>query len=408
LERDLPCEKGKGREFLRRLAAFTFVSFEECLIGLYHNRLPDWKPFFAWMLTHQSAAKGVPLPDNWEEHGEHFIWSCSLWRSLVASYFSTFVCPASRDAGELEYQAVLFLDTHLDVLTTCARNGRYQDELFFAHKGALLAQVYPSANRVCCAEELPDLTPFMLFANLFFDSGSKKTSRSVARAIAHVFLCKVMNQICQVRHLNLVLVAYMRRLPLIAQLFRLVLRCVLLGNLPRALHRPELAARIKIHGTFVVNPLEGKNAKPELDEAGLESWVNEKRHVVMFALREFFLYTCEAGMMVDEMLGVNLKWKHFKEIVRFANGSIREEMNRQAQVCFSNPMDWDPIERIRVSTNSRGKVTRAAHGTIMNFHALSLGTFKKLKKGRAEEIIYKVPRLTPLPPPPHLDGKIYC
>jgi len=70
------------------------------------------------------------------------------------------------------YALQVFVDTHLDWLAAAMRYGEVDDRFWLA-EGHLTA-VYPLPNRVRCADELPNLAPLLLHADLLMEAAKTK------------------------------------------------------------------------------------------------------------------------------------------------------------------------------------------------------------------------------------------
>jgi hypothetical protein len=199
-----------------------------------------------------------------------------LWRVTAAAM----LLPGS-------YDAQLYVDTHLELLVRIVQRGGTpycpdEEYWFAAEQGIMpLAEFYPVPHRVLCAEEMPDLTPLLMDVDLFEDSDKKtEEAMSLREQVVHVFLSKLMNQICHKRHEAGTLVGYMKKRPEIEQMARLALECSLLGNFPAGVDvRLGLAARVKLVYSMAA-----------LTHERLAEWLLAHPLTTMFAIREWFLY----------------------------------------------------------------------------------------------------------------------
>jgi len=217
-----------------------------------------------------------------------------LLRALMmrVAYGHALACHYADDRA-YHYQAWLWIDTHLDLLVAVAeKGGTPTDEALYPRLDAC----YPLPHRVLCAEELPDLGRYLVHVDFIMDSGKGKTQHpTLANELIHL-LCKLMNQICHIRHLGDTIleyaalfkspcrcpcVRYMQHHREIEQLVRLALKCSLLGNFPRCLVRLRLAARVRLAMQLTMEEPEPK---------ALAAWIERHPFTVMFALRELFLY----------------------------------------------------------------------------------------------------------------------
>lgn len=317
----------------------------------------------------------------------YVLWLVCLWRCAVAWLLVDVVLQVPADAP-LRYQARLFGDTHLDLLTLGLVRGRghvgADDALLLAEQGALLARLYPQANRVCCFEELPSLASGGLLygANPWYDKGNKKAQKNIAHVIEHLFVHKLRPQVCQRRSFHDILIKHCREYPAVRELVGLVMRVVALGNLPRASAPLPLVARLRVNASL----------SPHFaltTAARLEAWIDKYRMLTLFLLREFFLALVEADAVFDAFWAQSSRWAKFKALVRFANGDWRQDMAAQtaAKGPFV-PLDWSAFERGATAAGQRAAAAVPAKkprvdrtGRMVAYHDKTSAMNTKLKKG---------------------------
>lgn len=361
------------------------VPYEITVQHVYATATTDgWTLFIAYLANELGTLDGLPsdmVEAVWKaDRARHVLLHAAVRRTVAADLIRQWLLPPLRlsaddIAEDVEYMATLWADTHLDLLTTAVRYRRYSDDFFLAQpRNAVLTAVYPSAQRVCCVDELPDLTPLLMTADLSFDPGRNKKQHTQRRAATHIFLCKQMNQICHLRHLPDTIAKNVERFPELGAMLQLVVRAVLLGNLPRAGGRPSLAARIRITQALARDPF--ASGPPPVEE--LLAFTARMRHIVLFLMHEYFVSTCEADVAYDRLFSTHVKWVHYKAVIRYAVQTIRDELQRQTSCNFEAPIDWTSLED-----------TAKKQGLINVAHTIALTTCKKIHKGRAEELIAK-------------------
>ena len=148
--------------------------------------------------------------------------------------------------------------------------------------------------------------PYLVHVDLVMDSGKGKKHPTLENELVHL-LCKLMNQICHIRHLGDTVLEYMRSHKEIEQIVRLGLKCSLLGNFPRSLVRLRLAARVRLAMQLTMDTP---------DPPAFAAWIERHPFTVMFALRELFLYSCEVNGVIDTFLNRHIKWNDFKRLSR--------------------------------------------------------------------------------------------
>src|ERR1041385_428406 len=131
----------------------------------------------------------------------------------------------------VRYNFLLFRDTHLPLLTIMVKKNKYLD-IDIAYNGILITN-YPSSFNICCIDELPDMTPLLPLMNTWYDTGSKReTSEFLIDALRHIYTIKPVNRICLIRNISKMLRQYSIKYPIVLELFKLTMKCVLLGNIP--------------------------------------------------------------------------------------------------------------------------------------------------------------------------------
>lgn len=249
--------------YLTRLLDLCLLSFETCLTrtieallsdddewysgGLFTDlqTLPYWRnlpgPHRHWLPHHQDWRA---LARQIVRHEGHAIWLVVLWRCNVTLLLERLVRPW-RHAYErewLQYRLKLFRDTHLDLMTRMAQDDEFRDAR------VPLTEYYPSAHRVCCAEEMPD---FIRFSMDNFKTGPKlKERNTLDEKFGHLFINKTSPNICKIRNSFDISIRYGEEAPIIYEALKNILRCVLLGNVPRSRGQLSALARIKINASF--------------------------------------------------------------------------------------------------------------------------------------------------------------
>lgn len=390
-----------------------------------------WQSFILLQCADKTQA-WAGLPPSWHEvarssSGAHLLRT-ALWRIAAAQWIGACLLPSYVGAWRgAPYQAQLFIDTHLAFLAAVYTHGRLDDAFYLSDDDdddAKWSAIYPLPHRVCCAEELPDLTPYLIQADLAFDSGRGKKQRTQLQAIIHIFLCKMMNNICHKRHLHSAIEASTRTFPVVRDLFALVVRAMLLGNTPDATSRLALAARIRVQIEFVRDPLQPQATQPA-DTTGerMVAWATQRKYLSHFLLREFFVYTVQADGVVDRHLGRRREWREYKAVVRYANQQARDEVSRQCiadmareriEWALLDPHDKRELHEVYVRLGCPAGVATSAS---RNAHALALSACQKISKGRVEHLLPK--KMVPnemailkhhadrLLTAPHRHGRIY-
>jgi hypothetical protein len=215
------------------VTALCFGAYETTVTHLCasdHQAVRDMALAFAQSVEGDPAcaphyAMGSPFAPSGTSTNTNVLWLAARVRiaaGVLAMEAPLVHIPHAR-RKTLRYMARLFVDTHFGLL------GMGADAVRAASGDRLLA-CYPHALRVVCADELPDLTTALWSTNIWYDSG-KKSQRGFIHVLVHI-LYKLMNQVCQGRSFDTILVSEMQAYPLLASVVALALACGMLGNIP--------------------------------------------------------------------------------------------------------------------------------------------------------------------------------
>jgi hypothetical protein len=345
-----------------------------------------------------------PLTQDQLLHSGHLIWLVSTWRINTARMISRLLSPWENTETEewIEYKMKLFCDHHLDLLTEMSVYRIYNDnEIYYETK--ILQEFYPSAHRVICAEEMPD---FIIYLTDNFKTGTNLKERNTKdEKFAHIYANKTGPNICKIRNLFDICIRYGEQHPLIYESLKNILRCMLLGNVPKSKGHLSMLARIKINMSFRKDetdceiPLDTfreytKNKSLKRDKhTGEEQLIYTKtnfkllfllcRHFFLYLLKEYLIYTAECSICFDEFCTTTYKGVRNKEIIRLGNGRCRDILSRQARV--DRPFDWSEIEFEEKSTVDQD----IKSGEIKKIHHWSLGLSNKIRKDKFLHILAK-------------------
>ena len=401
--------------YIKDLLDYCFCSFEKTLSritqALHHPGSIQWHQFgLLTALTQDSYWANYPIPEavlrHTEERRNYCIWLTCVWRMNVTVLLCKLVCPWDDEKSRdwLTYQCKLFRDTHLDLLSLMAkRNIRVDEET--CH---LLRDYYPLANRVCCAEELPD---FVGYATDTFKTGSNLKERSsLDDKIGHIYVGKTGPNICMIRNFYDIVIRYGEEDVIIYDILKNVIKCVLLGNLPNSRGSLNIVARIKINLSFFADEADAdipehvfhevtknkpmkrtrskKKTKDELvyRKTNFKLWLLLCRHFVLYLLKEFLFYIAESSHWFNQLLCVDYKFIRYRDIVLVGNGRCRKKLSQQAKESAINvPFDWRVIEFEEKSTETYDTKS----GEIKKTHAWSLTVARKVQKDDFMKILAK-------------------
>lgn len=387
---------------LEELCQLFFTSFEATVTLLFGapastQTRSRWFPIMRSVAKELGCWRGLPHCISASRIG-----MAALCRIAAAEWVARCWITGQDDAW-VDYPAQLFIDTHLDLLAAAARYAVADDAWWFAtstgdSRDCRLLSVYPLPHRVVCVEELPDLVPYLVRADLLHDYGRNKKQATLGKALTHLFLCKMMNQICHIRHLGKKTEDYIKAHPtVIGPLVRLVLHVGLLGNLPNQQSRLRLAARVRVHLDFVPDPFGPVPGEAALTLERMIRWIYQHAHTALFLMRSYCIYTCEQDVAIDRMLGGPYKWSDFKRIVCRATGLVRTQLSEQVLRGFAAPINWAPIEigevRLRREGWSSTDITQLQLDRINVMHQAALSASRKVLKGRVETMLPR--KMTP-------------
>lgn len=407
--------------YLMRVLDLALTSFEHCLVTLMQASSawylfdlfeslqsdPFWETFpipDALKRYHTSgdAAKLLPPPPN------YYLWMTCLWRINVTRMIERLFRPwETSEAQEwLCYQIRLFRDTHLDLLTVGVKRRLYDDESLGG--STILSEYYPSVQRVCCAEELPD---FIFYATDNFKTGSNLKERSsLDDKIGHIYINKTGANICMIRNLFDIIIRYGEEHPLIYDSLKNVLKCVLLGNLPKSRGSLAMIARVRINLSFFPEEADAvipeaefqeltkakslkrkrskKKTKDELvyTKTRFKLWLLLCRHFVLYLLKEFYFYIANSSQCFADILRTDYKFVQYTDIVLVGNGRCRNIISRQCtQLPLDQPLDWRVVEFEEKAVDTYD----AKSGEIKKFHAWALKVARKVQKDDFMKILAK-------------------
>jgi hypothetical protein len=430
------------KQMLALVADYAFCSFERTLqklMALLDGRDKEWYHLGLFEAIQQDGWwRNMPLPPHFICYGDmssHLVWYAAVWRTHAARIFDTVVQPWHDNESQqwFLYRSQLYRDTHLELLSAMVTNQCYSDKE--VHEARLLRTHYPTSNRVVCAEELPDLTPYSM--DNFKTGPHLKERNTLSDKMGHYSCIKTFNNICKDRNWWDIVRTYGEQHPIVYDHIKMCIKAVLLGNLPGSLGSLDLMARIRITVSFwpeyadrplteeevgqcmpdYCNPfivarqkraakLAKENAKNisqakrdqnmalfDVKENAKMAYVKTPLKMLMIRcprtcssmMKEVQFYTQESGRCVDEFLSIDLMWAQFKNITRIANGQVRLELSQQAATLpLTQPFDWRQIEFIEKSHDGRYDVKS---GKIMAFHNIALKVARKVMKRNFNGII---------------------
>lgn len=390
--------------YLTSLLDYVFCSFERTL-QQFLSSAPPHRFGVDDALKKDSYWANFPVQPT----TNHVVWLTCVWRMNVTILLCKLLLPWDDEASRewLTYQCKLYRDTHLDLLSAMLKNDVYDDERVVTTTHLLHAN-YPLCNRVCCAEELPD---FVGYATDHFKMGSNLKERfTLDDKIGHIFVGKTGPNICKIRNFYDIIIRYGEEDPIIYELLKNVIKCVLLGNLPNSRGTLNIMARIKINLSFAREETDAeipeevfreltknksmkrtrskKKTKDELiyTKTKFKLWLLLCRHFVLYLLKEFLFYIAESSHWFNEILSVDYKFIRYRQIVLLGNGRCRKKLSQQAkQRSLTEAFDWNVIEFEEKSTDTYD----IKSGEIKKFHAWCLTVARKIQKDDFMKILAK-------------------
>lgn len=399
--------------YLITLMDTIFCSFERSLLTVVRalhlgtqwcrfnlNASLDQDPYWA----------NIPRPVDDERR--HCIWLTCVWRINATLLIERYLKPWETEKAQewIHYRLKLFRASHLDLMSAMVKYNVYDDQSLLrgGTTQPLFWQYYPACTRICCAEEMPD---FVKYTTDNFKTGSELKERSsLEDMFGHLFVNKTAPNICKIRNSYEITTRYGEEYPILYDILKNVLKCVLLGNLPHARGELNMVALMKINLSFEADEADAilteaewlektkdktvkrqrskKKSKDELIyvKTPFKLWLLLCRHFGLFLLKEYLFYIADTSGCFNEMLSVDYKFLQYKKIVMIGNGRCRNELARQAlSRAWHLPFDWSIIEY-----EKKSKVTYdIKSGEIKKFHAWALSLSRKVWKGNFMEILAK-------------------
>lgn len=408
--------------YWRQVLDLLFRSFEACLLGLM-QRAAQQQPFLSVDLTQslQREAYWADFPACDAAHGDQWVYLTLVWRINTTLALERALRPWETDECHewLLYKLKLFRASHLDLLTAMVRADCYGDAEL--QRRGLLARAWPAAHRVCCAEEMPD---FICYATDNFKTGTNLKERNTRDdKFGHLFVNKTSPNICKIRNMFDITIRYGEEDPVIYEAMKNILRCVLLGHLPRAQGSLSCMAQVKINAFFAPSEADreiseaqwadltrNKSLKRKKNGEGELQFVKTLfkllllllRHFVLFLLKEWLLYIAESSGYFDEICNTTYKWPRGKELIRTGTGACRALLS--GQTARDAPFDWTVIEFEEKSQQQQqagqakrgggggdeeGRVYDIKSGEIKKYHHWLLKMASKIKKDDFAKILLK-------------------
>jgi hypothetical protein len=412
--------------YICRVLDLALCSFERTLCLLHTIPQEEWPQFgLEEALKQDPFWKAVPQSMLEQLPHSKLLYAC-VWRCHVTLQLERLMQPWLDESQRewLQYQTQLFRDTHLDLFSVMWFHKCYDDEVLAQH---LLPLNWPACDRVCCAGELPDMASYMLDN---FKTGSHlKSRKSLREKVGHILFNKTMNNICKDRNFFDITVRDGEQDELIYDLIKLIALCVLLGNLPktrgspclmmrircvvsfwpemadRVLSEQELAEQLPIHRNpqameqakrekkrakeearrtppekieQLLQQLKRKQEKASYEKTCFKILILKCPYTIASWMKEFMFSVMEGAYTVDELLSANLKWRHYKDVVRMANGKCRQELQRQICEKPDSPLDHSIIESVEKPPGRSYEIKR---GKMIDYHACTLFlTTKAIKR----------------------------
>ena len=431
-------EKQHFPEYIQFILDATFCSFERTLVMMANYKY-QWPDFGLKSGLHSDSYwtnMSLPVKDVNElgNRDQYLIYYAMLWRINVTLQIEKFLKPweinpiyAVEQKEWLLYRLKLFRDTHLDLSTLMIHRHIYDNQSV----APFIGLYWPTSDRVCCLEELPDLSQYSL-DNL--KSGTNLKERSALKdKYSHIFFNKSMNNICGNRNYYEIYERYSEQDETISDVMKLNSRCMLLGNAPKSKGHLSWISRVRINFTFwpsycnviittdeihrvvpkprnpflvhekkVITKLAKAREKGIPDEQIINDskkiqnsklakmtrfsiWILRCSYFVASLMREYLCSVLEEGLCVDEFFGLDYKWNAYKEIVRIGNAHCRNEISLQcSQLSLDQTMDWFVIEYVEKLDGNNYANKR---GKIMEFHDLILDVTTKAPKRDFKGII---------------------
>jgi hypothetical protein len=301
--------------------------------AIKNNPCPETKTLFGFPIDVLTVLK------IWEYQMQYATIWCLLLRLWVAhNELTLYVDSHPKHALRLQ----LFIDSHINLCSYILRSKQFEDSELLDPRNnhdsvavCAVRQYCPNNRDFAYAGNLPNMTSCMFVGNLYYDVRPKPKTVALPHALIHIFACKTQPQKCQLRNFVNILYKYVEKFPIIAKLYREIVRVSLLGNYEHARVRPHFELRMKIYEEC--NPA---NYNP----TDFFHFLLDNDKMIFQMTKEFHMFTVESDLAIDDLMQEkNPSWKNIKGIVCDAMDICRSilKMDAVKNRCFG----WKTIRQ---------------------------------------------------------------
>jgi hypothetical protein len=248
------------------------------------------------------------------------ILAALLYRVHVATRLAS--VPARRGAGS--YWLQLFIDTHIDLALAMREGdapGFFDDEHLedpLCNPCSLSESVFstnaPHDTRCTYAGMLPDVSPCLQYASVWYHSDGRLYADTVMEALVRLIACKTQAHKCKVRNLPQILYEYVCSHPQLMTILRGLVVVSLLGNYPHAEVRPDFETRL--HITYSLRT----SVTPD---TALFLWIADNEAIIYATLKEFYRYTVSLRPGFEVVLLATTYWKTVSRAIGYGMDRVR-------------------------------------------------------------------------------------
>jgi len=253
----------------------------------------------------------------------------------------------------------------------------------------------PHGRRFVTIGEIFDVSELLIRGNIWREI--RPTTKDFLAHMIHFLMSKPRLHKCLIRNIEDILQFYCEQNPLLGCLVKDLVHITMMGNFPRARHRPGFMARMFLRRDNL--------AFFRADEETTMTWFAENRQLVYYTLKEFYLYLVSLSPAIEEIM-IETQWhaehstgirkcmdevrmaldksytKHYysgidstacKKLLRGADGKISFEIGTGLNLA----------ENVRLD----GKVLGDIRGIIKRVHNSQLKYITKLRKGSFAQVL---------------------
>lgn len=246
----------------------------------------------------------------------------SILASLIYRIGSLEILKTKTEDQSIILAIQLMIDTHIDIVSEINREGIHKDKglvddtKYKGGLGSLYAENYPHDMRFYYPGDFPELRQLNDMTNIWVDSLIKKKDEILSFALCKLIITKSQICKCQTRNISDLFKEYLTKFPEIVVLFRKFILISMLGNYAFSKVKASFTARC--HHVFFFG-----DKKFHFTDFQVREWIKENPRVVLFFVREFYMYLVRRDPVLDEFMNQYDDWIKTKVVTHDAGDRIR-------------------------------------------------------------------------------------